>query len=231
MSQLRAQILSERNRARARNIEGMRSWALVAIAPTEKYRGSARLWHCRCDCGADSFQPAFLIVHKKIKSCGCMTNSIIRAHRTVHGETDSPTWKSWKSMIDRCYERWHKSFKDYGGRGIGVCESWRKSYVSFRADMGQRPDGKSIGRIDNEQGYFAENCRWETAKEQARNRRDSRILYFDGKSMCVAAWADELGIPRTALGKRLEDGWSTKDALMRRLKPDRRRQSILGQVA
>ena len=116
-------------------------------------------------------------------------------------------------MIDRCYYGQHKSFKDYGGRGIKVCKAWRSSFPTFLADMGERPPSKTIGRVNNCGNYTPGNCEWQTRKEQARNRRDSRILSHDGIRCTLQEWSERVGISHDAIDHRLRLGWSVAEAL------------------
>lgn len=125
-----------------------------------------------------------------------------------------PLYWIWHGMKKRCHSPRDPSYPNYGGRGIRVCESWRTSFLQFVADVGTRPSAAhSIERIDNDRGYEPGNVRWATVLEQSRNRRTNRILHHDGKSMCVADWATELGMSRWVLKARVKTGWSTERAL------------------
>jgi hypothetical protein len=107
---------------------------------------------------------------------------------SLHGKCGTPIYKTWQNMIARCQNPLHPIYDNYGGRGITVCERW-KTFVNFFADMGERPDSKSLDRIDNEKGYFPDNCRWATKQEQDLNRRPT---YVKGKSQ--RQLAKELGV-------------------------------------
>lgn len=120
-----------------------------------------------------------------------------------------PEHIAWCDMRKRCYLSTHFRYADYGGRGVGVCERWRHSFEAFYQDMGPRPSAShSLDRIDNNGDYEPGNCRWSTAKEQARNTRRNRMLTFRGQTMCVAAWSEETGININTLYIRIHRGWS-----------------------
>jgi hypothetical protein len=140
----------------------------------------------------------------------------------THGMTDSPTWKSWKSMLDRCYGSSRSDNHIYQGRGITVCDRWKASFEAFLSDMGERPEGKTLDRYpDNDGNYEPGNVRWATNEEQGRNRRTNRILTHEGRSMCMKDWAIETGIPVTTLCERLRTGWPIELALTRPVRQKR----------
>lgn len=122
------------------------------------------------------------------------------------------TYRSWISMWARCTDKRHRYYADYGGRGIKVCARWKR-FESFLADMGERPKGKTLNRVDNNKGYSKGNCKWATWIEQHNNRRDNRMLTFKGRTQPVAAWARELGVRYSTVLMRLTRGWSTRRAL------------------
>lgn len=120
------------------------------------------------------------------------------------GRSLEPEYLSWVRMQRRCYEPKYKGYKDYGGRGITVCEAWLKDYRAFIADMGRKPSPKhSLDRKDNNGNYEPGNCRWVTKETQNRNRRSTRQITFNGETKCISHWAKDLGIHRHALDKRL----------------------------
>ena len=130
-----------------------------------------------------------------------------------HGMKDTPEWRVWASLRGRCNSQTHKAYHNYGDRGITVCERW-ESFENFLEDMGERPSSKhSIDRIDNDGPYSPENCRWATRNEQNRNKRTNRLLTHGGKTLCLAAWAEELSINYMTLLGRLKFGWSVEQAI------------------
>jgi hypothetical protein len=118
-------------------------------------------------------------------------------------------------MLERCENKKHVHFANYGGRGVSVCEKW-KSFDGFFEDMGVRPEGKTLDRIDSDLGYCKSNCRWATRIEQSRNRRSSRFLVIDGVSKSIAEWAEEKNaVNEKTIHTRLASGWSDTDAVFR----------------
>lgn len=138
----------------------------------------------------------------------------------IHGysQPSSPffkLWQVWRDMLRRCYVEKFKYYHRYGGRGIKVCQRWIDSVDDFIKDMGPMPTAKhTLDRKDNNGNYCPENCLWATRKEQARNRRDTRMIAFNGKTQCVSDWAREYNINRKTLYTRLaRPGWSIERAI------------------
>lgn len=125
----------------------------------------------------------------------------------------SPEYNSWRSMRARCLFPSHDAYDRYGGRGITICKDWVESFDNFLSDMGPRPEGKTLDRIDVDKGYFKENCRWSDPIEQANNRRNSVYLEFDGEKKTIAQWSKDLGIPVSTIQNRLAAGYSDSEVL------------------
>lgn len=120
----------------------------------------------------------------------------------------------WVEMNHRCRNPRHSDWKYYGGRGIFVCHRWQKSFRNFLTDLGPRPSEKyTLDRKNNERGYAPSNCRWRTRKEQMRNMRGNRLLTHKGKTLCISAWAERIGIDKQIIYDRLHWGWSVERAL------------------
>lgn len=116
-----------------------------------------------------------------------------------HGLSRTKIYKIWVQMRNRCQDPSHRDFPSYGGRGITICERWRDDVEAFVADMGERPHGKSLDRIDNDGNYEPANCRWATPSEQANNQRRSVKVKYRGELHPVSALARRLGIPRNRI--------------------------------
>lgn len=133
--------------------------------------------------------------------------------RERHGMSRTPTYHTWAMMNQRCLNPKQNIYDKYGGRGIGVCERWRSSFVAFLEDMGERPEGMTLDRIDNDGDYCPENCRWATPTEQANNTRRTRYITIDGKRHLANAIASENGIRPATVSQRINMGWSIEQAV------------------
>jgi hypothetical protein len=136
-----------------------------------------RKWLCLCDCGNQKHIQVNQLVHNKVKSCGCLVlldlGNKNNAHKITHGMSKHSSYRCWSAMLHRCENPSNNKYEYYGGRGISVCDRWH-IFSNFLEDMGEKPTGLSIDRINNEGNYEPGNCRWATSKEQNNNRRRRR---------------------------------------------------------
>lgn len=185
---------------------------LTAIKFSHRNKWNYPFWLFKCDCGNEKVSCVNDVKQEKIKSCGCLQKE---GSRKTHGMKKTITYNSWLGMKQRCLCKNSEHYKDYGGRGIKVCKRWKNSFENFYKDMGRKPTPKhSIDRIDNNGNYEPKNCRWATIKEQENNRRNNRLLIYNGKTQTMAQWAEELEINYWTLYSRIfRDNWSLKKAL------------------
>lgn len=194
---------------RAIDLLGQRFWRLVVIGRFKEDSPSVAKWVCKCDCGNTTIAQSKALRDGRHRSCGCLQKETA----TKHGQEGSLTYTVWAQMKARCLNKRHKSYGNYGARGIAVCDRWM-SFENFLADMGEKPDGLSLDRKDNDLGYFKGNCRWADNVEQGNNRRTNYVLEYDGQKKTLTEWANQYGISPISLKSRLKLGWDIHKALV-----------------
>jgi len=152
------------------DLTGQRFIRLVVIIRATPDKSRKIRWWCICDCGNVTIVQSNNLKSGNTKSCGCLMRERAVETNTTHGMVDSLEYHSWAGMIQRCTNPNNTAYKNYGSRGISVCKKWMK-FENFFADMGERPQTLTLERINNDLGYFPENCCWDTRIAQARNRR------------------------------------------------------------
>jgi len=188
---------------------------VIAYAYTKNRRV---YWLCECSCPAKTRLAvrADSLTEKNTQSCGCqkIDSATKHGHNAVATKGGpSPTYISWNIMLGRCTNPNDDHYASYGGRGITVCDRWY-DFRNFLADMGERPDGMTLDRRDVNGPYERTNCRWATPLQQSQNRRNNRLLTYEGRTQSVSAWAQELGIPRPVLQDRVRRLWTDEEILM-----------------
>lgn len=141
--------------------------------------------------------------------------------RKKHGLVNTKSYKIWSNMKDRCFNKNNSQYKNYGDRGISVCAEWM-DFKNFFADMGEKPNGMSIERLDNNAGYSKKNCKWASAKEQSRNRRANTFITYKNKTKCIAEWAEITGINCQVIRIRFLKGMSPREILTKKVRKKRK---------
>ena len=173
---------------------------------------------CICDCGKETDILLGSIRLGRQISCGCYLKNRI-SPKLKHGKTNSRIYSIWHGMKDRCNNPTSDNYKNYGGRGIGVCEQWLDSFETFMFDMGEPLDGMTLDRIDNSKGYYKENCRWATKKQQGRNRRTNRLFTINGETKPLIEWCEQFDIKFSTVLRRLDGfGWDINTALTKKVR-------------
>lgn len=165
------------------DISGLKVGRLTVIRMNSPGVNGRPDWLCICECGNDAIVKGVMLRTGKTKSCGCLKKE--RMHEGLgktHGMTRTRTYKSWSSMVARCNNKADPSFPRYGAVGITVCEDWLR-FEAFFSDMGVRPEGMTLDRVDGTQGYFPANCRWATHAEQQNNIKSNRRIDYMGNSV------------------------------------------------
>lgn len=185
------------------DLSGRRFTRLVALRSELVQTRSKKqtMWLCVCDCGKQKYVMSSFLFSGAVKSCGCARNERIASLNRSHGKSrGGGAYKSWQSMIQRCNNPNSPMYYAYGGRGITVCERWT-SFEAFIEDLGERPKGGSLERIDPNGNYEPQNCKWLPMELQAKNKTTNRHVLVNGERMIQADAARLLGVGPQALGK------------------------------
>ncbi len=192
-------------------------WTVLGEATTPR-KGQTR-WHCRCDCGKE--KPDVLyggLVRGASQSCGCLRmEGLVKPDHLVHGHRN-PAYRVWQSMKTRCYNMMHPSYRNYGARGIAICPQWEDDFDQFLKDMGPRPKGLTIERIDNSGNYEPENCKWGTHMEQAGNTRRNIVTTWEGQECNLIDVARQQGVDYACLAYRFQNKGMSIEAAVADLK-------------
>lgn len=201
------------------------TFGLMTVLRFDRREKRRRWWICQCQCG--TIKPACHtdLINGATKSCGCQRPTQLAAGRaalTVHGHSgliQSPTYRTWHKMKQRCLNPQSSHFHLYGGKGVVICARWL-AFENFLSDMGERPVGESIDRIDSNGNYEPGNCRWATPREQGNNTNRNVFLEHEGERLTVAEWARKWGLPPHVVHSRVvKMGWSMERAKRESVKP------------
>lgn len=179
------------------------------------YSGSGK-WNCICECGTTRVVSGAHLRSGASKSCGCYEHEQLMKRNTTHGENKTPLHCLWLDIKKRCSNPNYKQYKDYGGRGIRVCEEWANDFLSFKEwaiSNGYRK-GLTIDRIDNDKGYSPDNCRFVDRIAQGNNKRNNRRITVNGETKTLAQYAREYGINESIIRSRIKRGWAEQDSVL-----------------
>jgi hypothetical protein len=187
---------------------------LTVISETNRNKHNHIQWLCLCSCGKNTIASTTSLKHQNTTSCGCYGNECRTINTRTHGMRHTKIYTVWCNIISRCYDSNHKSWENYGGRGIIVCDQWIKSFESFFTDMGDIPfKNAQIDRINNNGNYEPSNCRWATAKQNCLNRSSTHFITHNGITLALTQWADKYNLARNTLYNRLKKGMDMELAL------------------
>jgi hypothetical protein len=191
------------------DLTGQRFGRLTALSRI-KTPGKPSKWLCQCDCGNTSTPHTKSLTTGDTQSCGC----IYKGPEPIHNMYKTAEYRAWGSLVQRCTNPNSRNWRNYGGRGITVCERWRNSFADFYKDMGPRPTPvHQIDRIDNDGNYEPGNCRWATRSENQDNRRNTIMLALNGELKSITEWCKELNISKSTVQYRLKSGWEVERTL------------------
>lgn len=195
--------MTDATSAGMRDLTGKRFGRWLALS----YAGNRR-WLCRCECGLE--KPVDTSSLRQGRSKGCIKCHAMTGTRRTHGEKRTRLYAIWSHMIGRCENPKNPAFDRYGGRGIGICAEWRKSFQAFRdwARANGYADMLTIDRINNDGNYEPSNCRWATYTQQSRNRRCMKPITYQGETLLIPELAERCGLPADVLKNRIRRyGW------------------------
>lgn len=178
-------------------------------------------WICKCICGTKKIIRTDTLLKETTRSCGCLQKELTKIrfdkYRYKHGKKYSKIYKIWEGMKQRCKNKKNTAYANYGGRGITLDPRWEK-FENFYEDMGDPGKEQMLERINNNKGYYKENCKWATRVEQNNNKRSNRLITFNGKTQNITQWATEIGIYENTIQSRLRLGWSLERALTQKVR-------------
>ena len=184
---------------------------VIRLLPRNPGKGVdySKYWLCKCECGNIIRTREWGLWKGVTLSCGCE-----RGPKITHGLSNSQEYKIWEMMVQRTTNPGHSSYDRYGGRGITLCDEWRNSFEAFYAHIGNRPGPEySVERVDNEKGYCPGNVKWATRVEQQNNKRNNRLITYDGKTKTLSTISKERGFNKHLIRTRILDGWTEEDAV------------------
>lgn len=209
------------------DLMGERFGRLLVVARAKNTKDGGAQWVCRCDCGTEKVNTRKNLIKGRVQSCGCLrreTSRVVGLQSATHGQSRSSEYRTWRGAIDRCHNSRSVNWKNYGARGIAVCQRWRDGFENFWADMGPKHSPRhSLDRIDVNGNYEPSNCRWADWDTQGNNRRTNHVVTIDGVQMTLAEAIRVKGQKSSRVRQRLAMGWDVERALNEASRPHSRR--------
>ncbi len=199
----------------AKDLTGQRFGKLVVVKRAQNDKHSKACWHCVCSCGKEVVVTGNALVTGNSKSCGCSRTESAKARAIIPGGTrQNRLYTIWRHMKERCYRTMDKRFKNYGGRGISVCDEWH-DFLNFKkwAECNGYEDNLTIERLDVNGDYCPQNCTWIPLKKQASNKTTNHVIEYNGETHTLADWARITGIGQGTLWNRVNYGWPAEKIL------------------
>ena len=204
--------------AKYKDLTGMRFGRLVVLKESEPTSTNKRNWLCQCDCGSIVVKSDHSLRYNGTKSCGCIQKEQLAKRNHENRKWDIKNdriHRIWGAMKHRCYSENDTHYSNYGGRGIKICDEWLNDFEAFQEWVLSNgySDNLTIDRIDGDKGYYPENCRWATQKQQANNFSRNKILEYEGEKHTLTEWCEILGLNYGRTKARINAcGWTVEEA-------------------
>lgn len=199
------------------DISNQKFGRLTVIEKSQKICGKTA-WKCICDCGNITYVTTSNLTCNRIRSCGCIKQEILMKRNITHNQRHTKLYEVWKSIKQRCYNPKHHAYKNWGGRGIKVCDEWKENFQAFydwsysngykEECQKSEKDKLTIDRINNDGDYCPSNCRWVNRTTQSRNKRVNKKIIYKNEEHCLVEWCEILNLYYQTINARLRRGWS-----------------------
>lgn len=197
-----------------KRLENQKFGRLTAVREVGRTKSGNAKWLCSCDCGGEKIVSAYSLRSGATQSCGCIKREQNTDMFTVHGQRNTPLYKLWAGIRNRCNNPNARKYANYGGRGIKVCPEWETDFLAFSewCLSNGYSDGLTIERNDVNGDYSPDNCSFATQKVQQNNRTNNHRITYNGETKTLSQWADHLGMSYSMLEHRINRGWSVEEA-------------------
>lgn len=210
-----------------KNLTGKKFGRLTVVKHVGSDRNNQALWLCDCDCGNEHIVTGHSLLRGAVKSCGCLKNDLSSARLKIHGKSNTRLYDIWTAMKQRCYNKRHSHYLNYGGRGITICDEWKTDFKNFYcwAIANGYSDSLTIDRINNDGNYEPSNCRWITNFEQQQKRTNTHIVEYKGELFTLSQLARKYNIKPNVLERRIKCGWEIEKSLYTPVRSCKRKET------